>query len=97
MAEVIFSTQALSDIERAYEFLAPASPRAGARAVAAITSAVGILEEHPLIGRETASGLRELVISHGATGYVALYWLPPEKDEVWILSIRHQRELDYPE
>jgi hypothetical protein len=39
--------------------------------------------------------LRELVISFGHTGYVALYWFVPERAEIWILGIRHQRELDY--
>ena len=36
--------------------------------------------------------LRELVISKGRTGYVALYRYLPEQDRVDILAIRHQRE-----
>jgi plasmid stabilization system protein ParE len=35
---------------------------------------------------------RELVISKGRTGYVALYRYLPEQDRVDILAIRHQRE-----
>jgi hypothetical protein len=31
------------------------------------------------------------VISHGKTGYVALYSIEDE-EQVWILTIRHQRE-----
>jgi hypothetical protein len=40
---------------------------------------------------------RELVISYGKTGYVALYRFLPAQDRIRILAIRHQRELDYPE
>jgi plasmid stabilization system protein ParE len=36
--------------------------------------------------------LRELVISKGRTGYVALYRYLPEQDRVDVLAIRHQRE-----
>ena len=40
--------------------------------------------------------MRELVMSFGKTGYVALCWFVPERAEIWILGIRRQRELDYP-
>jgi plasmid stabilization system protein ParE len=39
--------------------------------------------------------LRELVISRGRTGYVALYSLEEGQDAVLILTIRHQREAGY--
>jgi hypothetical protein len=38
--------------------------------------------------------LRELVISFGATGYVALFEILDEQ-EVVIAAVRHQREDDY--
>jgi hypothetical protein len=41
--------------------------------------------------------LRELVISYGKTGYLALYRFLPVTDQVRTLAIRHQRELDYPD
>jgi plasmid stabilization system protein ParE len=55
-----------------------------------------MLEHHPLIGRNVEGGLRELVISFGRNGYLALYRFAPARREVLILAIRHQRELDYP-
>ena len=55
-----------------------------------------MLAHHPLIGRIVTAELRELVISYGRTGYVALYRFVPSRREVRILAIRHQRELDYP-
>jgi len=39
--------------------------------------------------------LRELVISRGCTGYVALYRFEEDQDAVLILAIRHQREAGY--
>jgi len=96
VAQISYSSRALDDIERAFEFLAEKDPGAAVDAAAAIRGAVDTLAGHPLIGRSAASGLRELVISYGRTGYVALYWFSIERDGVWILGIRHQRELDYP-
>src|SRR3546814_10132606 len=57
-----------------------------------ITEAVQVLENHPLIGRSAEQGPRELVISRGKPGYVALYSFEPEQDTVLVLSVRHQRE-----
>ncbi|MBI5751801.1 MAG: hypothetical protein HZA59_06610 [Hydrogenophilales bacterium] len=50
----------------------------------------------PLIGRRVEGELRELAISFGKTGYVALYRFLPSREQVRILAIRRQRELDYP-
>lgn len=44
-----------------------------------------------LLGRSVRSELRELVISFGRTGYVALYRVV--RSQVEVLSIRHQREV----
>ena len=46
----------------------------------------------PLIGRPAPHSLRELVISKGQSGYVALYRFLPSKDRIEILAICHQRE-----
>ena len=96
MAQVVYSGRALDDIERAFEFLLEKDAGSAANAAAAIRGAVETLADHPLIGRIVTGGLRELVISYGKTGYVALYWFSVERSEIWILGIRHQRELDYP-
>jgi plasmid stabilization system protein ParE len=96
LAQVVYSRRALDDLERAMRFLAEQDPTAAAQAAAAIREAVDILSRHPLIGRQVAEPLRELVVSFGKTGYVALYRFLPARGEVRILGIRHQRELDYP-
>lgn len=96
MAQVTYTDNALADIERAFEFLAEHDAYAASAAVAAIRDAIGFLSQHPLIGRDLDGNLRELVISFGRTGYLALYRFRPERGEVRVLAIRHQRELDYP-
>lgn len=60
-----------------------------------IRGAVQILATSPLIGREVEHGLRELVISRGKTGYVALYDFIESTETVLILALRHQREAGY--
>lgn len=97
MAAVVYSARALEHLERAFEFLAQNDPNAASRAAAAIQSAVSTLAAHPLIGRRVEGEIRELVISFGKSGYVALYRFLPHLDVVRVLAIRHQRELDYPE
>ena len=57
-----------------------------------IAEAVTILKRHPLIGRAVEDGIRELVISRGKTGYIALYSYEAAHDTVLILAVRHQRE-----
>jgi plasmid stabilization system protein ParE len=95
--QVVYSAQALADLERAFDFLARTDPTAALHAAEAIRTAVELLATHPLIGRPHDSGLQELVISYGRTGYLALYRYLPARSQVRILAVRHQRELDYPD
>lgn len=96
VARVVYSRNALANLERAFTSLDALSPDAAIAAVDAIRSAIEMLERHPLIGRIVEGGLRELVISFGRSGYLALYRFVPARREVRILAVRHQRELDYP-
>jgi plasmid stabilization system protein ParE len=95
VARITYAPDAILDLERLRDFLAEHDPDAALAAAAAIVEAVLVLERHPLIGRPAEAGLRELVISRGRTGYVALYdWLEPI-DTVVVLALRHQRETGY--
>lgn len=96
MARVVYTASAIADLERALEFVAELGEDAADAAAAAIDSAIAMLEHHPLIGRPVRGNARELIISFGRTGYIALYRYVPVRREVRILAIRHQRELDYP-
>jgi len=97
VAAVVYSALALDHLERAFEFPAQTDPSAALNAATAIQSAVSTLAAHPLIGRRIEGEIRELVISFGKSGYVALYRFIPHLDVVRVLAIRHQRELDYPD
>jgi plasmid stabilization system protein ParE len=94
VATVVYSRRSLHDLERLFRFLAEHDADAAVRAARAIRSAVSVLADHPLIGRPLPEELRELVISFGRTGYVALYRFVPQLAEVRVLALRHQRELD---
>jgi plasmid stabilization system protein ParE len=94
--QVVYSRRALDDLERLFRFLLEEDPAAAVDASGAIQSGAEILASHPLIGRRVAPTLHELVISFGRTGYVALYRFMPALSQVRILTICHQRELDYP-
>jgi len=97
LAQVALHEQAFADLERIADFLAHERPSSVAGALRLIREALLILERHPMIGRPAESGVRELVISHGRTGYVALYDFVEPMDLVVVLAIRHQRESGYPE
>ena len=94
MARIIYSLRALTDLERLMDFLRQ-DPIEAAKTVTLITEAVQILENHPLIGRHAEHGLKELVISRGKSGYLALYSYELKHDTVLVLAVRHQREVGY--
>jgi len=95
LARLIYARRALADLERLSDFLQETDPAAALRTVDLISEAVQILQNHPLIGRPVEEGMRELVISRGRTGYLALYDYVAAHDAVLLLAIRHQREAGY--
>ncbi len=95
MARVVYASRALADFERLVDFLAEHEPGLAELTVALINEAVSVLARHPLIGRPAEQGLRELVISRGRTGYIALYRFLKADDLVLVLALRHQREVGY--
>jgi plasmid stabilization system protein ParE len=84
------------DLERLFDFIAEQDLDAATSAVHYIGEAVELLERHPMIGRPSEEGLRELVISYGKSGYVALYVFVETEDVVLVPALRHQREGGYP-
>jgi plasmid stabilization system protein ParE len=70
-------------------------PESAPAVLARVTDAIGMLADHPLIGRRVDGELRELVILRGASGYLALYRFDPVRDIVRLLRIRHQREVGH--
>jgi plasmid stabilization system protein ParE len=95
VAQIVYSARALEHLEHAFGFLLAENPPSAVAAAEAIESAVNTLAAHPLVGRRVEGDLRELVISFGATGYIALYRFVVQEDTVRILALRHQREIGY--
>ena len=95
MAAIRYARRASSDLVRLIDFLAESDLPSAAETADLIASAVDVLQHHPLIGRPVESGRRELIISRGRSGYVALYRYNEARDEVLVLAIRHQREAGY--
>ncbi|AXQ30392.1 type II toxin-antitoxin system RelE/ParE family toxin [Solimonas sp. K1W22B-7] len=95
MAELIYATRALADLDRLTDFLRESAPAAALATVNLIVEAIQVLANHPLIGRVVDGEIRELVISRGHSGYVALYSFEEDSDVVLVLAVRHQREAGY--
>ena len=96
MPQLIWTPQALHDLQRLYRFLTPKDIRAAKRAIKAIRDGVKILAHQPNLGRPTDDmppEFREWLIDFGSSGYVALYHL--DAKAITILAIRHQREAGY--
>ena len=94
---IVFAEEALADLEQIFEFNFERDPATALAHIAAVRSAVLVLEAHPEIGRPFGAGstLRELVISHGHSGYIALYEHALAEDLIRVVAVRHQREAGY--
>lgn len=95
MTRLVLSPAAFRDIDRLTDFLLESDPVAAGDTAPLLISGLRVLQLHPLIGRPVESGYRELVISRGDTGYVALYKFDIEDDLVLVLTLRHQRDAGY--
>lgn len=79
-------------MKRLGDFLMESNPEAARETARVLTQGLAILKEHPLVGRVAEEGYRELVISRGRSGYLALYRYDAVLDRALILAIHHQRE-----
>jgi addiction module RelE/StbE family toxin len=95
MSRVEYAPRALQDLERLADFLLTQDPAQAHETAQLIVDAIEILRKHPEIGRRVRKSYRELVISRGRSGYLALYHYHPKTDTVTVLAVRHQREAGY--
>ena len=96
MPRLIWSPQALRDVQRLYRFLAAKNTDAAKRAVGSIRTGIKVIELQPGIGRpitEMEPEYREWLIGFGASGYVVKYRL--DGDTAVVLAVRHQKEAGY--
>jgi plasmid stabilization system protein ParE len=106
---VRYSRGARDDLEELYGFLLDRDVEVASRALEAIRKATDMLKSFPFTCRKVDAAnpfLRELVISFGSSGYVALFEIEGAQAGdavtavgaercVTILAVRHQREDDY--
>ena len=95
--QVKFTKAARQDLKWLYGFLLAQDKTAAERALATIEQALVLLKTFPFTCRKAQADspfIRELIISFGANGYVALFEIE-EDNIVTILAVRHQREDDY--
>ncbi len=103
--EVIFSAEAEEDLLRLFDFVllreqGSSSPDFSIpeRAIQAIRTGCLFLAHSPFSCRKAPPGdssfVRELLISFGAAGYVALFEIVNAKTVI-VGAVRHQREEDY--
>lgn len=97
MAQLVFSERAIADLGRIADFLAQDDAIGAEATIALILGALKVLVAHPRIGRAGSEDFRELVISQGRTGFVALYEHHAAHDRVLVHAIRHQREAGFEE
>ena len=95
MARIVVTPNALSDLERLRDFLVASDPAAADRTIELILTGISVTADHPLMGRPAEAGCRELIISRGRSGYIALYRYHEARDAVLVLAIRHQREAGF--
>lgn len=96
MPQLIWSPQALLDVQRVYRFLALRNQDAAKRAIKAIRQDVKVLSLQPGMGRPAADmddEFRDWIIDFGDSGYVARYRL--DGQYVIILAVRHQKEAGF--
>ena len=98
MSALVYSARALGDLLRLTDFLTEEDPQSALATTDLIRTALLVLQDHPLIGRRVDDGPeRELVISRGRSGYLALYRYDAAADAVVIHAVRHQREAGFDE
>jgi plasmid stabilization system protein ParE len=96
MSRLIWSRQALLDVQRLYRFLAVKNIAAASRAIKSVRQGVKVLGYQPGIGRtveDIPEEFREWLIDFGNSGYVARYRFDGET--ITILAVRHQKEAGY--
>ncbi|CAD6557156.1 hypothetical protein LMG28727_06296 [Paraburkholderia kirstenboschensis] len=97
MARITLAPELRDDFGRIFDFLFEHNPASAAKHIDDIVRALDLLQTSPQIGRPVSGpgAMRELVISNGAHGYLALYCFAAELDVVLVAAICSQKELRY--
>ena len=90
---ILFSSEALSDLERIRKFLDLRNPDAAKRALRAIWAALEQVEHFPEIGHPTKDRrIRQIIVRFGKRGYIVRYRVRPTDGAVFVTRVWHGRE-----
>jgi toxin ParE1/3/4 len=90
---IAFAPEAISDMQRLYEFLKTENPEAARRAMMAIWQKLELVETMPALGIRTRSPfIRQILVRFGKRGYVARYTIRESDGAMIILRVWHGRE-----
>jgi len=90
---IAFAPEAISDMQRLYEFLKTENPEAARRAMMAIWQKLELIETMPALGIRTRSPfIRQILVRFGKRGYVARYTIRESDGAMIILRVWHGRE-----
>jgi len=88
--QIKWTTRALSDLARLYEFLAPVNKAAAARTVQSLTAAPGRLLEHPRLGelleQFAPQEVRRILVGQYEIRYTI------QGETIFVLRLWHTRE-----
>ncbi len=92
MSEIVWTETAITDLNRHYDFIALSNADAAARAIQAIVTSGGSLQQNPRRGAivDEIAGLRKLLVAFGKYGFIIHYVIL--ENDVIILRIYHGRE-----
>jgi toxin ParE1/3/4 len=90
---IAFAPEAISDMQRLYEFLKSENPSAARRAMSAIWQKLELVEAMPALGMRTHSPfIRQILVRFVKRGYVARYTIRESDGAMIVLRIWHGRE-----
>jgi len=92
MLKIVYHDQVFVDFERICAFLLENGGSASELARVSIVPSLETLCVSPFMGRSVGMNQRELVISFGKTGYIAVCRVRLNLKRVEILALRRQRE-----
>lgn len=96
MPRLIWTPEALADVQRLWRFLATKKADAAGRAAHLIREGARMIAIHPEIGRpmeDMEPEFREWPVPFGDSGYVLLYRY--DGNTALVVAVRHQREIGY--
>ena len=90
---IVFSPDAVADVERLRTFLDQVNPEAARRAMAVILNAIERLQEFPELGMPTTDAdIRQIVVRFGTSGYIVRYTVTTPTADIFVTRIWHGRE-----